>query len=82
VTRSNTRQIDALRNDILETRAQLGETVQALAAKADIRSRARGSASRAAGRMRTAQGSAVPWAALAVAGAVVVAVMMTRRRYW
>jgi hypothetical protein len=33
--------VDALRADIRQTRAELGETVQALAAKADVKARAR-----------------------------------------
>jgi len=33
--------VDALRADIEQTRAELGETVQALAAKADVKARAR-----------------------------------------
>ncbi len=37
---------DALRADIAKTRAQLGETASALAAKADVKARAKGSARR------------------------------------
>jgi cobalamin biosynthesis Mg chelatase CobN len=33
--------VDALRDDIKQTRADLGETVQALAAKADVKARAK-----------------------------------------
>jgi len=33
--------LDALREDIKQTRAELGETVQALAAKADVKARAK-----------------------------------------
>jgi cobalamin biosynthesis Mg chelatase CobN len=35
--------VDALREDIRQTRAELGETVQALAAKADVKARAKDS---------------------------------------
>lgn len=35
--------VDALRDDIKQTRADLGETVQALAAKADVKARAKDS---------------------------------------
>jgi gas vesicle protein len=35
--------VDALRDDIKQTRAELGETVQALAAKADVKARAKDS---------------------------------------
>jgi ElaB/YqjD/DUF883 family membrane-anchored ribosome-binding protein len=35
--------VDALRSDIVQTRAELGETVQALAAKADVKARAKDS---------------------------------------
>jgi ElaB/YqjD/DUF883 family membrane-anchored ribosome-binding protein len=43
---------EALRDGIKRTRAELGETVQALAAKADVKARLRDSAEQAKGRMR------------------------------
>lgn len=43
---------EALRDGIRQTRAELAETVQALAAKADVKARIKGSASQAAGRLR------------------------------
>lgn len=47
------RQAELIRQDITRTRADLGETVQALAERADVRSRARASTGRmvAEGRM-------------------------------
>lgn len=43
---------EALRAEIRQTRAELGETVQALAAKADVKARIRGSAAQTRARMR------------------------------
>jgi hypothetical protein len=42
----------ALRQDILRTRAELGETVQLLAAKADVKARMKSSASHARARLK------------------------------
>lgn len=44
--------VEALRAEIQRTRAELGQTVQALAAKADVKARLRGSADRARQRVR------------------------------
>ena len=43
-------EVEALQQDIERTRAQLGDTVEALAAKADIKGRAERAASQAAAR--------------------------------
>ncbi|MEH1016078.1 DUF3618 domain-containing protein [Micromonospora sp. CPCC 206060] len=43
---------EALRAEIRRTRMELGETVEALAAKADVRARLKDSADQAKGRMR------------------------------
>jgi hypothetical protein len=80
---------EALRAEIARTRAALGETVQALAAKADVKARVRESAAQTTLRVRqqaaqataqlrdqaTRQGrrAPLPWAALA-AGAVAAVV--------
>lgn len=45
------RDLDALRQEIEQTRADLGETVQALAAKADVKARVRDSAGQAKARV-------------------------------
>jgi len=45
--------VDALRADIKQTRAELGETVQALAAKADVKARAREQVEQTKQRVRT-----------------------------
>jgi hypothetical protein len=126
--------VAALRAEIKQTRADLGETVQALAAKADVKARAkeqvahtkervkaqaafatgrvRGAAAHATGRVRGASSSTAdatgavghavgnsahaaldnasaagarvrrdpaPWAAVAVAGAAIVAVLLVIR---
>jgi ElaB/YqjD/DUF883 family membrane-anchored ribosome-binding protein len=44
--------VEALRADIAQTRAQLGETVQALAAKADVKARLQETADEAKARVR------------------------------
>ncbi|MGW1061716.1 DUF3618 domain-containing protein [Micromonospora sp. NBC_01412] len=43
---------EALREEIRRTRVELGETMEALAAKADVKARLRSSAEQAKGRMR------------------------------
>lgn len=43
---------EALREGIKRTRAELGETVQALAGKADVKARLKGSAAQATARVR------------------------------
>ncbi|MFK3984171.1 DUF3618 domain-containing protein [Micromonospora sp. NPDC050397] len=43
---------EALRDGIRQTRAELAETVQALANKADVKARIKGSASQVTGRLR------------------------------
>jgi hypothetical protein len=47
-----------LRAEIEQTRADLGETVQALAAKTDVKARAKGAAADAAGRAKDKLGDA------------------------
>ncbi|GIG92582.1 DUF3618 domain-containing protein [Plantactinospora endophytica] len=47
---------EALRADIRQTRAELGETVQALAAKADVKARIKGSAAQTRDRMKQRAG--------------------------
>jgi ElaB/YqjD/DUF883 family membrane-anchored ribosome-binding protein len=82
--------IQALTEDIERTREDLGETVAALAAKADIMARAREKAGEVTGRLRDTAGQAkervtVPrqrWVALtAAAGVTLLAgVLIARRR--
>ncbi|MGW4463531.1 DUF3618 domain-containing protein [Micromonospora sp. NBC_01796] len=43
---------EALRDEIRQTRAELAETVQALANKADVKARIKGSAAQVTGRLR------------------------------
>lgn len=47
---------EALRAEIRQTRAELGETVQALAAKADVKARIKGSAAHTRDRVRNRAG--------------------------
>ena len=81
--------VDALRAEIKQTRAELGETVQALAAKADVKARMKESAAHTAAQVKSSANQAVerarsrpvPW--LAAAGAVavvVVAIVIIRGR--
>ena len=83
--------IEELRAEIKQTRADLGETVQALAAKADVKARALDQVEHARQRVRTAAGQAqqqvrtspVP-VALVLAGVVavvgVILIVRGRRR--
>ncbi|WP_372347022.1 DUF3618 domain-containing protein [Streptomyces sp. KL116D] len=84
----------AIRRDIARSRVELAETVEELAARADVRSRARGTAVRVADRVRGRTPEPVrhatsavaraatghPRPALAAAAGVVVAVAVTRHR--
>lgn len=54
---------EALRADIRRTRAELGETVQALAARADVKARLRDSAAHSGERVRQRMGLAAGSAA-------------------
>jgi uncharacterized protein DUF3618 len=69
----NKQDTDALRADIAATRAELGRTIQALAERADVKSRVQHSVRRA-GR------NPVPWVALAAGAAAVVALLVLVRR--
>jgi ElaB/YqjD/DUF883 family membrane-anchored ribosome-binding protein len=55
--------VDALREEIAHTRAELGETVQALAAKADVKARLHDTADEAKARVREGLQSAAAAAA-------------------
>jgi hypothetical protein len=76
-------ELSRLRQDIVQTRAELGATVEALAARADVRARVRETAEEAKLRVRRsaqeAAHSPVPWAVLIAAAAFVV-LKRTRRR--
>src|SRR5262249_6405448 len=52
--------VEALRREIAHTRAELGETMQALAAKADVKARLQETADEARARVRERLQSAVP----------------------
>ncbi|WP_433365875.1 DUF3618 domain-containing protein [Actinoplanes sp. CA-142083] len=76
--------IDELRADIKQTRADLGETVQALAAKADVKARALDQVEVAKQRAREAVSTSPVPIALVVAGVAavvgIILVMRGRRR--
>ncbi|MDG4770439.1 DUF3618 domain-containing protein [Solwaraspora sp. WMMD792] len=89
---NGTGDLDLLRAEIRQTRAELGQTVQALAAKTDVKSRLRLGADRARLRLRDSARQAAATArrpdrrtvavpALVVAGTVVTVVLvwLTRR---
>nr|WP_173167034.1 DUF3618 domain-containing protein [Phytohabitans suffuscus] len=67
---------EALRAEIRQTRADLGETVQALAAKADVKARVRRSAAQTAERARENRIQLVA-AATAVTGVLAAIVVLT-----
>jgi Protein of unknown function (DUF3618) len=77
-------EVSRLRQDIVQTRAELGATVQALAARADVRARVRESAEEAKLRVRRSARSAahspVPWVVLIAAAAAVAAFVVLKRR--
>ncbi|HEX4661207.1 MAG TPA: DUF3618 domain-containing protein [Streptosporangiaceae bacterium] len=58
----------ALRREIEQTREQLGETVQQLAAKTDVKGRARAKAAELTGRMKSSTAQAGTKAAAGAAG--------------
>jgi hypothetical protein len=66
---------DLIRQDIAATREELGAAVEALAAKADVKARAREKFGKASTRMRER-----PAVIVAVAGFLVLAVIFARRR--
>ncbi|MBX6357325.1 MAG: DUF3618 domain-containing protein [Micromonosporaceae bacterium] len=73
-----------LREHILQTRAELGATVEELAARADVRTRLRHSAEEARTRVRQsaqeAVRSPVPWMVLLAAAATVAVIVVVQRR--
>lgn len=72
---------EALRAEIKQTRADLGETVQALAAKADVKARVRQSVAHTGERARENRAQLVA-AATAVTGALaaIIVLMVMRKR--
>ena len=76
--------VDELRAEIKQTRAELGETVQALAAKADVKARALDQVEVAKQRARDAVSTSPVPLALVVAGVAavvgIILVMRGRRR--
>lgn len=81
---------EMLRAEIRQARLDLGETVQALAAKADVKARVRRSAAHTADRARAQVNHAgarvrhdpVPWAVIAAgaAGAIILLLLIRGRR--
>jgi len=61
--------LDALRKDIKQTRAELGETVQALAAKADVKARAKESVEQTKAKVKAQAADATEKVTEAVRGA-------------
>lgn len=72
---------EALRAEIRQTRAELGETVQALAAKADVKARVRQSVAHTTERAREnrLQLAAAATAVTGVLAAIVVLMVMRKR---
>jgi len=76
-TGGRTPQQEALAAEIERTRQDLGETVEALAAKADLKAQARRRAARAAAALRAHRGAA---AAAGGAGAAALLAWLAARR--
>ena len=87
MTRSSTdhRPAEELRAEIVQTRAALGDTVQALAAKADVKARVRASASQTAdrvkGSVRRARRSPETWMIVTAGAAATAAVILLQRGF-
>jgi hypothetical protein len=73
----NRQETEALRAEIAQTRAELGRTIQALAERADVKSRVQ---HRVRHSVRRAGHSPAPWVTLAVGAAAVVALLVLVRR--
>jgi hypothetical protein len=72
--------VEELRAGIKQTRAELGETVQALAAKADVKARARAQVDVARERaIETVRTNQVPIAIVAVGAMAVVGIILVLR---
>jgi hypothetical protein len=67
---------DALRAEIAQTRAELGRTIQALAERADVKSRVQ---QRVQHSVRQAGSRPVPWLVLAAGATAAVAVLILMR---
>jgi anti-sigma-K factor RskA len=87
MTSAGHRDPDQLRTEIERTRADLGRTVAALAAKADVKARVKDTAKHASERVKAQTEDAlhrarrpIPVAAVAVAAAIVIAVFVMNRR--
>lgn len=80
IGKSSEAEVEALRDEISHTRQELGETVHALAARADMGSRARDTARRTATRMRTAGAAPELLVAYAAGAAALVLWVIARRR--
>jgi hypothetical protein len=75
---------EQLRREIVRTRAELGETVQELAERADVPARVKARVVETRDQVQSRVGNAartpVPWVLLAAAGAALVAVLVIRWR--
>lgn len=80
MSRVDGQRADVLRDEIRTLRAELGQTVQALAERADVPARMRSSAGRTAGRMRRWADSPLPWALLTAGATVALLVLLARGR--
>ena len=72
---------DDLRYEIEQTRDRLGETVDELAAKTDVKARARAQAAELSGRVARSEAIQRRWpAAMIAAGVAIAALAFARRR--
>lgn len=74
---NNKQETDALRAEIVQTRADLGETLQQLAERVDVKSRMQDSLRQS---VRRAQSNPVPWFAIAAGAAVATVLLMLAGR--
>jgi Tfp pilus assembly protein FimV len=82
--------LEALRAEIRQTRAELGETVQALAAKTDVKARAREELDQAKAKARVrlhdageqVKANPLPLIAVVGAGLALVGIIIVVRRGW
>jgi hypothetical protein len=74
-----TRTPDEIRSDIEQTRAELGDTVEALGAKSDVKGRAKAKVEEVSGQGAAARVRENP-APLAIGAALVVGFLIDRRR--
>lgn len=80
MSQMNGQRAELLREEIRALRADLGETVQALASRADVPARMRASAGRTTRKLRRWRDDPLPWTLLAAGATVALIVLLGRGR--